>query len=144
RRARGARAVFKAVGDDTGGRFAILESRPAPGAPGLPRHGHRRSDEALYVVEGQVVIDIGDRSRNAPAGTFAFIPRGTVHRFRNPGPLPARVLVIFAPAGLERFLEETAAAFAASGTPPGPSVLEGDSSEARHGASGRSWAFSHG
>lgn len=121
---RGARAAFKATGEDTGGRFAIVESCPAPGAPGLPGHRHRRSDEALYVLEGQVVIRLGDRTLNAPAGSFAFIPRGTVHMFRNPGPLPARVLVIFVPAGLERFLEETAAAFATSGGAPAPSVLE--------------------
>jgi len=43
--------------------------------------------------------------------------------FWNPGPGPARVLVIFAPAGVERFLEGTAAAFAAAQGSPDPATL---------------------
>ncbi len=105
---RGAEATFKVAGDETGGRLAIVESAPAPGAPGLPPHRHRRSDEALYVLEGELAVRVGRRTVQAPAGSFIFIPRGTVHAFSNPGPAAARVLVIFAPAGLEQFLEETA------------------------------------
>ncbi len=119
---RGAVATLKAVGHDTGGRLSVVESAPQPGAPGLALHRHRRSDEALYVLEGVVTVRVGDRTASAPAGSFIFIPRGIAHMFRNPGPQAARVLVLFAPAGLERFLEETAAAFA-GGAAPDASVL---------------------
>ncbi len=105
---RGAEATFKVAGDETGGRLAIVESALAPGAPGLPPHRHRRSDEALYVLEGELAVRVGRRTVQAPAGSFIFVPRGTVHAFSNPGPAAARALVIFAPAGLEQFLEETA------------------------------------
>jgi quercetin dioxygenase-like cupin family protein len=121
--ARGAVATLKAVGADTGGRFSIVESAPRPGAPGLAMHRHRRSDEALYVLEGAVTVCVGDRMESAPAGSFAFIPRGVAHMFWNPGPRAARVLVIFAPAGVERFLEETADAFAAAQGQPDPELL---------------------
>lgn len=121
---RGATATIKAAADETRGRFSIVESAPAPGASGLARHRHRRSDEALYVLEGAVTVAAGERTVDAPAGSFVFIPRGTAHMFWNPGPHPARVLVIFAPAGLERFLEETAAACAAAGGAPDPGTLE--------------------
>jgi len=114
---RGARARLLAVGEDTEGRLAVVESAPAPGAPGLPPHRHRNSDEALYVLEGKVRIRLSGRTVDAPAGSFAFIPRGTVHAFWNPGVAPARVLVIFTPAGLERYLKATAEAFAARGAP---------------------------
>ena len=120
---RGAIATLKAVGADTAGRFSIVESAPSPGAPGLGMHRHRGSDEALYVLEGTVTVRVGDRTAEAPAGSFVFIPRGTGHMFRNPGPLPARVLVIFAPAGVERFLEATAEAFDAAGGSPDPATL---------------------
>lgn len=120
---RGASATLKAVGEDTGGRFAVVESVPLPGAPGLPPHRHRNSDEALYVLEGEVKIRVAGRTVDAPSGSFAFIPRGTVHAFSNPGTKPARVLVIFAPAGLERYLEETAKAFVESGGAPDPETL---------------------
>lgn len=66
---------------------------------------------------------VGERTVRAPAGSFVFIPRGTPHMFWNPGPHPARVLVIFAPAGLERFLEETAEAPRESGRPPEAGTL---------------------
>jgi len=115
---RGSEVTIKATGDETGGRLAVVESAPAPGAPGLPPHRHRRSDEALYVVEGEVDIRVGGQMVRAAAGSFVFVPRGTVHAFSNPGPAAARVLVVFVPAGLEQFLEDTAAAFPAGGPPP--------------------------
>jgi quercetin dioxygenase-like cupin family protein len=120
---RGAIATLKAVGTDTGGQFSVVESAPAPGAPGLAMHRHHRTNEALYVLAGTVRVRVGERTTSAPAGSFVFIPRGTAHMFWNPGPGAARVLVIFAPAGVERFLEETAEAFAAVGGPPDPARL---------------------
>ncbi len=120
---RGASATLKASGSDTGERLAVVESAPAPGAPGLAMHRHPRTDEALYVLEGAVTVRVGDRTVHAPAGSFVFVPRGTGHMFWNPGPAPARVLVIFAPAGVERFLEETAEAFAAARGSPDPATL---------------------
>ena len=120
---RGAIVTLKATGTDTGGNFSVVESAPDPGAPGLPLHRHRRSDEALYVLEGDVTVRVGGRRWSLAAGSFVCIPRGTAHRFWNPGPGPARVLIIFAPAGVERFLEETAAAFAASAGQPDPGLL---------------------
>ncbi len=120
---RGAVATLKAVGGDTTGQFSVVETAPDPGAPGLAMHRHRRSDEALYVLEGEVAVRAGERGETMAAGSFVFIPRGVAHMFWNPGPNPARVLVIFAPAGVERFLEETAAAFAGARGVPDPSVL---------------------
>ena len=110
-RDRGALASIKADGAGTAGGFALIESLPAPGAPGLAPHRHRRSDEALYVLEGRVRARIGEETVDAAAGTFIFIPRGTVHAFANAGTEPARVLVLFVPAGLEQYLRDTAAAY---------------------------------
>jgi quercetin dioxygenase-like cupin family protein len=112
-RDRGAVAHIKADAAATGGAFALVESVPAAGEPGLPAHVHRRSDEALYVLEGRVRVRLGDTTSEAGAGTFIFVPRGTIHAFANAGAAPARVLVLFVPAGLEQYLREAAAAYAA-------------------------------
>jgi quercetin dioxygenase-like cupin family protein len=53
---------------------------------------------------------LGDEVQQAPAGAFAFVPRGTPHTWQNVGDSPARLLVIFTPAAvrIERFFERFA------------------------------------
>ena len=78
---------------------------PGPGgtAPkGVPLHCHRVEDEAWYVLEGTLRFRYGAREFDATAGTGVLLPRGTPHTFWNPGPLPARYLLVIGPktAGL--------------------------------------------
>ena len=49
---------------------------------------------------------LGDSTYQAKAGDFVFIPRGTVHRFRNVGTGTAIQLVTFVPAGMEKYFRE--------------------------------------
>ena len=42
----------------------------------------------------------------ASPGDFIFLPRGTVHAFRNDGPDTLRLILTFVPAGIEQFFEE--------------------------------------
>jgi hypothetical protein len=58
----------------------------------------------MYVLEGELVLRIGDERHTAPAGTFAFVPRETVHGFHNAGTVTAALLVVHHPAGFEQFL----------------------------------------
>jgi len=120
-RDRGAVATIKADGHGTGGSFGLVESAPAPGEPGLAPHRHRHADEALYVLEGRVRAQVGEKTAIAGPGTFIYIARGTVHAFANAGDGPAKLLVMFAPAGLEQYLKETARAYAA-GAPDAAAV----------------------
>jgi quercetin dioxygenase-like cupin family protein len=95
----------KALGTETQGMFAAMEVTTAPGG-GPPPHVHRLEDEAYYMVEGELLILMGHQVVRATPGTFLFLPRDTVHAFRNVGATPARFLGIVTPAGRERFLEE--------------------------------------
>ena len=52
------------------------------------------------------MLRIGDDQHVAPAGTFAFVPRETIHGFHNASQESATILVVHHPAGFERFLEE--------------------------------------
>jgi uncharacterized RmlC-like cupin family protein len=54
-----------------------------------------------------VSIRLGDKTVAAGAGDFVNVPRGIVHCFRNEGEAPARMILTFTPAGIERFFEET-------------------------------------
>jgi len=82
--------------------FVIAEWRDAGGPPGpprfiAPRHLHRSDDEAWYVLEGALCVQVGDKDVQAPAGSAVLVPRGTPHTYWNPGPGPARYLLIMTP-----------------------------------------------
>ncbi len=93
--------VLKATGADTGGAIAFLEATTEPDAEADP-HVHHDSDELFYVLEGRMRFRVGEGTVEATAGTFLFIPRGTIHAAWNDGAEPARVLAAFVPAGPER------------------------------------------
>jgi quercetin dioxygenase-like cupin family protein len=100
--------TFKLRGAQSGGSLLAFENVIAPG-DGPPRHVHAREDEAWYVIEGALRFELGDEAASAPAGSFVFVPRGTPHCFENPGDRPARILVLFTPAGMEGFFDRFAA-----------------------------------
>jgi quercetin dioxygenase-like cupin family protein len=77
----GGRYTYKAVGRDTGGRYGLVEMTAPAGIPGPPPHVHETEEDAFYVIEGELTVQIGERTLQAHAGTFALVPRGTVHTF---------------------------------------------------------------
>lgn len=96
---------FLATGEDTNGRYALWEAVVPPGG-GPPPHVHSREEEGFYVLEGEITFTVGDRRVVATAGTFANMPVGTPHSFRNESNRPARMLISVAPAGLEQMFFE--------------------------------------
>ncbi|HEV2356658.1 MAG TPA: cupin domain-containing protein [bacterium] len=102
----GAGVTVKASEAETGGLCTVWEGRVGPGTVGAGPHYHRGRDEFFYVLEGEVVLRIGDERHTAGAGTFAFVPRETVHGFHNASSDSATLLVMHHPAGFERYFEE--------------------------------------
>jgi quercetin dioxygenase-like cupin family protein len=78
--------------------FVIKEWNIAP-YPGdqAPPHVHHSSDEAFYVVDGELEVLVGDERRILVTGELAFIPAGTVHTFANRGPAASRILTVMTP-----------------------------------------------
>ena len=96
---------FMATGDDTDGKYAMFEAVVRPGG-GPPPHIHSREEESFYVLEGEITFQVGDDRFVAKAGTFANMPVGSLHSFRNDTDKLARMIISVAPAGLEKmFLE---------------------------------------
>jgi quercetin dioxygenase-like cupin family protein len=104
--------------EDTGGALGVLEGHFLEEGYGPPLHVHRREDEAMYVLEGQIRFRVGDDEFVAAPGTWVWQPRGVPHTFRVESE-GARALVVFTPGGFERMFEE-------GGVPAG------ESAEARH------------
>jgi len=93
-----------------GDAFVIAEWRDAGGPPGPPRliapvHLHHRDDEAWYVLEGALHVQVGSEELVARAGAGVLVPRGTPHTYWNPGPGPVRYLLIMT-ANIYRLIQE--------------------------------------
>ncbi len=99
---------FKLDGTNTQGAFSVVEHPLEPGAF-APPHTHSREDEFSYVLEGMVGVKLGDQEFLVSRGSYIVKPRGIPHAFWNPGPEPARLLEIIAPAGFERYFMQLAA-----------------------------------
>lgn len=98
---RGADVRIKAGIDETGPELTVAESSEPEGFGPAP-HRHRDSIEAFYVLDGHYTFTADGEEVAAEAGTFVLVPKGVTHRYVV-GPGPGRLLIFFAPAGLERF-----------------------------------------
>ena len=96
---------FLATGEDTGGKYALWEAIVPPGG-GPPPHVHSREEEGFYVLEGEITFTVNGEQVVAMAGTFANMPVGTPHSFKNESGKTARMLISVAPAGRERMFFE--------------------------------------
>lgn len=99
--------LFKVVDGDGCSGFSLIEQTVAPGTPGPVLHRHD-FDEAFWVLEGELTIDLGDRTENLGAGGFAFIPGGDAHSFRNETDQTVRMLLLCSPAGFEAYFRDLA------------------------------------
>jgi quercetin dioxygenase-like cupin family protein len=98
--------TFLVTGAESGGAYFAMEAVvPAGGGP--PMHTHQYENETFYVLEGECSFYLGADEILAGPGDFVNIPIGTKHYFHNHGPEPARMILTFTPAGIERFFEET-------------------------------------
>ena len=88
---------------------SAFESAPAPGE-GPPLHVHKDDNEVLVFLDALFRLKTDDVVRNAPSGSFAFIPKGVPHTWQNIGESPGRLLFMFLPgaAGMEEFFEQLA------------------------------------
>ena len=109
---------LKATGDDTDGALTAMEMTVGPSF-GAPPHTHEFG-EVGYVLEGTLRFHIGDRTVDAAAGTFLFFPKGTTEWFENVTDSPARVLFVYARAGMENFFTETSQPAESRSLPPPP------------------------
>ncbi|HEX4867467.1 MAG TPA: cupin domain-containing protein [Acidimicrobiales bacterium] len=96
--------TMKASLDETAGAYSLSEQL-VTAASNPPMHVQAHEDEAFYVIDGEVELEVDGVVVVATAGDFAFVARGAAHCFRVLSDT-ARMLVICSgkPAdGLEEF-----------------------------------------
>jgi glyoxylate utilization-related uncharacterized protein len=85
---------------------------------------HHREDEAFWILEGDVTLEVGDTTIEAHAGDYAFGPREIPHRY-TVGDAGCRMLFICTPSGFEDLVIGMSVP-AATRTLPPPSDEEPD------------------
>lgn len=96
------------TGEDTGGRYALIDMLVPPGG-GPPPHRHD-FEEMFHVLEGRIEITFRGEKHALAAGETANVPAKAPHFFRNTADRRARVLCMITPPGLDEY-------FAAWGIP---------------------------
>jgi quercetin dioxygenase-like cupin family protein len=110
---------FLATGAETGGKYATWEAVVPPGG-GPPPHAHSREEESFFVLEGEITITVNGELVIAGPGTFANMPVGSLHSFKNESSRTARMLISVAPAGLEQMFFEVGVPLAEGATTAPP------------------------
>ncbi|MGO8904754.1 MAG: cupin domain-containing protein [Solirubrobacteraceae bacterium] len=101
----GVRIEIHLTSENTGGAFCLLVDEPPVGWS-LPAHRHNNEAETIHIVEGDFVIEIDGEPSRLSAGETVHVQRGAIHSSANIGAHPGRRIVLFSPAGMERFLLE--------------------------------------
>jgi mannose-6-phosphate isomerase-like protein (cupin superfamily) len=109
--------VLKATAQSTGGAFGLIEAL-APAGSGPPLHVHHREDEALWILEGHLTVRCGEQIFTAGPGSYTFLPRDIPHTFAVEGNVPARILSMCSPGGLEQYFVAAGRPAESAGLPP--------------------------
>jgi quercetin dioxygenase-like cupin family protein len=96
------------TGDDTAGRFTLIDMHIPPGG-GPPPHRHD-FEETFIILDGELELSFRGESLVAKARETVNVPANAPHQFHNGSSEAARLLCLCAPSGQEEF-------FAAVGIP---------------------------
>jgi len=109
-------AEIKATAADTGGQFTLVEVTCPPRYQGR-RHVHHKEDEAFWLLEGDLNLEVGGHLIEMQAGDYAFGPRDIPHSYTT-GDTGCRVLFILTPGGFEKLIMATSQPARARTVPP--------------------------
>lgn len=93
--------TWKALSEETDHSMLVFEDE-LEGGKVTPMHLHAEVDEALYVIEGEIILNVEGTEHVVGAGGFTFAPRGCAHAFRVTSER-ARLLCIQTPGSGQAF-----------------------------------------
>jgi quercetin dioxygenase-like cupin family protein len=97
--------AFKVSSPNPNGPFVLENTFHEKGGPA--RHLHHDQDEWFYVVEGEFIIEIGQKRIKLNPGDSLLAPRKVAHAWAYVGDSKGRILIAFMPAGqMEAFFRK--------------------------------------
>ncbi len=110
--------LMRSTSETTNGAFGLMEHWSMPPGFASPYHVHHLEDEAFYVLEGEMAFVCDGKWIKGGPGAYVFGPREIPHGFKVIGATPARMLLMCAPAGFERFILEMGEDLTSPAAPP--------------------------
>jgi mannose-6-phosphate isomerase-like protein (cupin superfamily) len=115
--------TIKAGAADTAGLFTFCDEVLGPRTAGPALHVHDETDECFYVIDGHLLVQVGEERHDLGPGCFAWLPRQVPHAFANVCDRPVRLVGAIVPGGIEEFFAAQGAYFAQLQGPPDPTRL---------------------
>jgi mannose-6-phosphate isomerase-like protein (cupin superfamily) len=105
-------AIYRIVvrGNQTANQFTIVEGIVYMNE-GAGNHYHMREDETFFIINGTLQFDVDGDQFCARAGTTVYIPRNATQSVRNLNSKPVHIQILFAPSGIENYLEKVTPVF---------------------------------
>ena len=120
---RGTVPTIKAGAADTGGLFTFGDEMMPARTQGPPLHVHYEADECVYVIDGHLLVQVGEERHDLGPGCFAWLPRQFPHAFANASDGPVHFVGAVVPGGMEEYFAEQSAYFGQLQGPPDPEQL---------------------
>jgi len=109
-------------GSHTSGRHAVMEFT-INGQFSPPPHIHHQHEEVIYVLDGEMALQVRDEIVRLSPGAAAVTPIGLPHTFSNGGTEPLRFLLTISPASHLAYFEAIAEAMQATHGEPDREVI---------------------
>lgn len=90
------RKFFKVLQTSTKTQVAMMTLKPGESS-GPKGNDHPKSEQVVYVVEGELVAEIRGETRTLKAGDCVTVPRRASHRFVNRGKRPVVTFNLYVP-----------------------------------------------
>ena len=82
----------------TADKSQVAVMRLSPGKSSGPKgNEHPRSEQVLFVVEGEILAEVGDETALLRCGDCIIVPRGIAHKFSNLSASPGVTLNVYSP-----------------------------------------------
>jgi len=87
---------FSVIDTSQGSQTAWMTLAPGEGS-GPKENEHARSEQVLFLVEGELHAEVGDRAFTMKSGDSVIVAKEVPHRFENRGQRPAVTFNVYTP-----------------------------------------------
>lgn len=105
-----------AYASETNGAFSLVKNVMRKGFE-PPLHVHTREDESNFILKGEILFTVGDKTIHAKAGDYIHLPKNVPHTFKLLTGT-AETLLVITPGGFEEMFVECSRPAPAMELPP--------------------------